>query len=202
MKLVASILLTATVASAAWARETSSMEARVGENPFPATPRCFEALSTPEQEVTVENGTNVILEVDSNGQSVGRLNFEPGLRSAFFGMRLINLVGNVDRIHIHCNASGFAGALAVDVVSAMETATIPLSQLSDQQNGQITGTITNKNIVTGNACADLGIINIAGLKSAALKGLLYFNVHTDVFPSGELRGQIYASNDACVQQNQ
>ena len=75
------------------------------------------------------------------------------------------LIGNVTAAHVH----GFAGAGVNAVVL------IPLS-LTGTTNGTITGggTITN----TGSNFASV------------LAGLTYINIHSNVFPGGEIRGQV------------
>mmetsp|Transcript_28280 Transcript_28280/g.54970 ORF Transcript_28280/g.54970 Transcript_28280/m.54970 type:complete len:176 (+) Transcript_28280:69-596(+) len=144
-------------------------------------PRCFAALSTPEQEIVPgPNGTFVVPEVRSNGFSEGVLRFDKGLTKAYVDVQVKNLNGTLDRVHIHCAPAGVGGGLAVDV--------FPGTLDADLNSGIVRGYLTNMDILAN--CPNIN--NIASLKAAAEDGGLYFNIHTDVFPAGELRGQLYS----------
>jgi len=83
--------------------------------------------------------------------------------------------GTITAAHFHCAAAGEDGPPAVVI-----------------QVG--TTTITNEDIrpIVGNPVCGVTINNIASLLNATLQGVIYANVHTDLFPAGELRGQIFA----------
>jgi hypothetical protein len=59
-------------------------------------------------------------------------------------------------------------------------------------------TLTNDNW-SGTDCTPLvgqPVNNIAALRDAMDEGLVYFNLHTGAFPSGEVRGQMGQGDDA------
>ncbi|VAW59035.1 hypothetical protein MNBD_GAMMA08-799 [hydrothermal vent metagenome] len=102
------------------------------------------------------------------------LDFADDLSSATYTLNVANS-GTITAAHFHCAAAGVNGPPAVTI-----------------QVG--TTTITNADIrpVVGNAVCGVTINNIASLLNATLQGVIYANIHTDLFPAGELRGQIFA----------
>ncbi len=102
------------------------------------------------------------------------LEFAEDLSSMTYTLNVANS-GTVTAAHFHCAPAGEDGPPAV----AIEAGTF---------------TITNEDIlpVIGNEVCGVTINNIASLLNATLQGVIYANVHTDLFPAGELRGQIFA----------
>ncbi|HED34179.1 MAG TPA: CHRD domain-containing protein [Gammaproteobacteria bacterium] len=104
------------------------------------------------------------------------LDFANDLSSATYTLNTLN-TGTITAAHFHCAAAGVDGPPAVNI----EVGTF---------------TITNEDIrpIIGNAVCGVTINNIASLLNATLQGVIYANIHTDLFPAGELRGQIFTPN--------
>jgi len=104
------------------------------------------------------------------------LEFSNDLSSATYTVNAVN-TGTITAAHFHCAAAGTDGPPAVAIEIGMTT------------------TITNADIlpVVGNNVCGVTINNIASLLNATLQGVIYANIHTDLFPAGELRGQIYTA---------
>ncbi|VAW58854.1 hypothetical protein MNBD_GAMMA11-620 [hydrothermal vent metagenome] len=104
------------------------------------------------------------------------LDFANDLSSATYTLNTLN-TGTITAAHFHCAAAGEDGPPAVNI----EVGTF---------------TITNEDIrpIIGNAVCGVTINNIASLLNATLQGVIYANIHTDLFPAGELRGQIFTPN--------
>jgi len=102
------------------------------------------------------------------------LEFAEDLSSMTYTLNVANS-GTITAAHFHCAPAGEDGPPAV----AIEVGTF---------------TVTNADIlpVIGNEVCGVTINNIASLLNATLQGVIYANVHTDLFPAGELRGQIFS----------
>jgi hypothetical protein len=104
------------------------------------------------------------------------------------------LQGTVTQAHIHAGQSGVNGGI---IIWLCQTATnVDPTGLSPQcpQEGTVQGTITAANVIatagppTGGQQFSAG--DFAAALSAIRAGTAYANVHTNLSPSGEIRGQI------------
>jgi hypothetical protein len=92
-------------------------------------------------------------------------------------------LANVTAAHFHCHRAGQNGVVAFGLI-APGACTLA--------NDQINCTLTNADVTPGDCVPDIGrpVNNIAALAFAMRDGLIYFNVHTMAFGTGELRGQM------------
>ena len=101
------------------------------------------------------------------------------------------LQGTVTQSHIHVGQLGVNGSI---VIFLCQTATNPdptgLAPECPQQ-GSVTGEITTANVIAGaTASQQLASGDLAAVIPAIRAGAAYANVHTNVSPGGEIRGQI------------
>ena len=117
--------------------------------------------------------------------ATGRIeaSFDKGFTKVRVNLRIDNLTGTFAAAHFHCGRPGQNGPVAFGLVAPG-----PL-----QFDGKgVRGTLTNLDF-TGADCTELvgrPVNTIAALAFAMRNGLIYANVHTDVFPAGEHRGQM------------
>ena len=101
------------------------------------------------------------------------------------------LQGTVTQSHIHVGQLGVNGSV---VIFLCQTATNPdPTGLAPQcpQQGTVAGTITAANVIAGaTASQQLEAGDLAAVITAIRAGAAYANVHTDLSPGGEIRGQI------------
>jgi len=101
------------------------------------------------------------------------------------------LQGTVTQSHIHVGQLGVNGSI---VVFLCQTATNPdPTGLAPQcpQEGTVKGTITAANIIAGaTATQQLLASDITAVLTAIRAGAAYANVHTNLSPGGEIRGQV------------
>ena len=105
------------------------------------------------------------------------------------------LQGNVTQSHIHVGQLGVNGSI---VIFLCQTATNPdPTGLAPQcpQEGIVTGTITSANVIPGAPPnpQQLAAGDLAAVITAIRAGAAYANVHTNLSPGGEIRGQIRTS---------
>jgi hypothetical protein len=106
------------------------------------------------------------------------------------------LQGTVTQGHIHVAQLSVNGSI---VIWLCQTATPFLDPTGHApqcpQQGTVTGTITAANVIAGSmAPQQLTAGDLAEVIAAMRAGAAYANVHTDLSPGGEIRGQIRASN--------
>jgi hypothetical protein len=103
------------------------------------------------------------------------------------------LQGTVTQGHIHVAQRGVNGSI---VIWLCDTTTNPGPEGTQTcpQSGTITGTITAANVVAGATTSQqLMAGDLAAVIEAIRARVSYANVHTDLSPGGEIRGQIRAS---------
>jgi hypothetical protein len=129
-----------------------------------------------------------------------RATINRGDQSIDFELRYSGLQGTVQQGHLHVAQPSVNGSI---VVWLCETATPfldPTGLAEPCQPGQATeavikGTITSANVITGSmAGQQLTAGDLAEVIRAMRAGAVYVNVHTNLSPGGEIRGQIRASN--------
>ncbi|MFZ2508920.1 MAG: CHRD domain-containing protein [Steroidobacteraceae bacterium] len=165
MKLFSTSILAATVLA------VSSMAS--------ADDREFEAFLSGAQEMP-----------SANTPAIGRITakFDRAFTSVTVDLKVINLVGTFAAAHFHCNRPGANGPVAFGLVNPG-----PLTF----DGRRIRGTLTNANFTGADCTGPTGrpVNNIAALAFAMRDGLVYANVHTNVFPGGEIRGQMLEADE-------
>ncbi len=131
--------------------------------------------------------------VESSGFARAVVTFDAGLTEARVDVRFRGLVGTVTRLHFHCNVAGANGPIALGLIDFVD----PDNDNSDVVTlgrGRISGRLTNADFPAEEpdceGTIDRPINNIASLAQAIEEGGVYWNLHTDAFPAGELRGQV------------
>jgi hypothetical protein len=117
--------------------------------------------------------------IDDDGTSIR-------YRETFSGLQ-----GTVTQSHIHVGQLSVNGSV---VIFLCQTATNPdPTGLAPQcpQEGTVTGRITAANVIAGaTASQQLVASDLAAIITAIRAGAAYANVHTNLSPGGEIRGQI------------
>jgi hypothetical protein len=101
------------------------------------------------------------------------------------------LQGKITQSHIHVGQLSIGGSV---VIFLCQTSTNPdPTGLAPQcpQEGTVDGVITSANVIAGSqAPQQLAAGDLAAVVTAIRAGATYANVHTDLSPGGEIRGQI------------
>ena len=128
----------------------------------------------------------------ANGEFVGMIRDE---QSIDYHFTYTGLQGMVTQAHIHAAQPNVNGSI---VIWLCQTATNPGpagTPTCTAGSGTFTGTITAANVVAGaTASQQLAAGELAEVIAAMRAGAVYVNVHTDLSPGGEIRGQISASS--------
>jgi CHRD domain len=115
----------------------------------------------------------------------------PGGDAIVYRERYGGLQAPVTQSHIHVGGPGVNGSI---VIFLCQTAANPdPTGLAPQcpQEGIVTGTITTANVIAGGtATQQLAAGDLSAVITAIHAGFAYANVHTQLSPGGEIRGQI------------
>ncbi len=100
----------------------------------------------------------------------------------------------ITQAHVHVGASGANGAVILflcQTAAAPAPDTVPTPPTCPATPGVVTGTLTAVDLIPS---AGDGITNFADAIAALKAENTYVNVHSDMYPTGEIRGQISADD--------
>jgi CHRD domain-containing protein len=129
--------------------------------------------------------------VSTTGTGTFTATIAPNGKAILYSETYSGLQGTVTQSHIHVGQLGVNGSI---VIFLCQTATNPdptgLAPACPQE-GTVSGTITAANVIAGAmAPQQLAAGDLAGVIAAIGAGAAYANVHTNISPGGEIRGQI------------
>ncbi len=109
-----------------------------------------------------------------------------------YELTYINTTRPVNQAHIHFAQSGVNGAVVVFLCSNLKPPQGVPAPPACPGSGTVSGSLGAVNVTDLAADQGIGAGQFDALLAAMRAGTAYVNVHTDPFPSGELRGQIEA----------
>jgi hypothetical protein len=104
-----------------------------------------------------------------------------------FRLRYGDLSSPVQQAHIHFGQKNVAGGIAVFLCSNLGNG--PAGTQACPQSGEVTGTITAAQVI-GPGPQGISPGEFGELLRAIRAGVAYVNVHSQTFPTGEIRGQL------------
>jgi len=134
------------------------------------------------------SGAQEVPEVVTPATGKIKAKFDKGFTAVTVDLKIEDLVGSLTGAHFHCARPGANGPVALGLMSPG-----PLSF----DGKRIRGTLTNADFAGADCLPTIGrpVNNIVALAFAMQDGLIYVNVHSDVNPSGEIRGQMRKKDD-------
>ena len=132
------------------------------------------------------SGAQEVADVSTDAEGTITARFDEELTEVKIKLKVKNSAGMFTKAHFHCALPGENGFIAFGLVDPG-----PLAF----DRGKVEGTLTNADF-TGADCDLIGrpVNNIAALAFAMRDGLIYINVHSTEFGSGEIRGQMLPDN--------
>lgn len=119
-----------------------------------------------------------------------RASFGPGDQSITWTLTFEALQAPSTQAHIHFGAPRTAGGVTVWLCSNLASPPTPAGvPPCATTTGTVSGTITAANVV-GPTAQGIAPGELSELVTAIRSGMAYANVHSTMFPSGEIRGQI------------
>lgn len=117
---------------------------------------------------------------NSRGSGMATVDYSAMNNDFTYTLAWANLTGNATMAHIHYGAPGVNGPIVV-----------PFFMMTMPGTDTLTGTLTQADVTPA-----AGINTIADVAAAIESGNAYVNIHTMMYPAGELRGQLAVSSSA------
>jgi len=154
------------------------------------------AVASAEQIKADLTGYEEVPSVSTVSTGEFRAHISPDGESIDYELSYSGLQGTVQQSHIHVAQLSVNGSI---VIWLCQTATPFLDPTGHApqcpQSGTVTGTITSANVIAGSmAPQQLAAGHLAEVIAAIRAGAAYANVHTNLSPGGEIRGQITGSS--------
>jgi hypothetical protein len=105
--------------------------------------------------------------------------------------------GQVLQAHIHFAQPGVNGGIMTFLCSNLGNGPAG-TQVCPPSGGTISGTIEADDIIASAAAQGVNAGNMFEFTRALLQNVTYVNVHTDLFPGGEVRGNIVKNAEAAA----
>ena len=135
--------------------------------------------------------TPAAVSTDASGEFRAMIN--RGDQSIDYELTYSGLQGTITQAHIHVAQLSVTGSIVIWFCQTA-TNTGPAGTQTCPQSGTVTGHITAENVIAGStASQQLTAGDLAEVIRAIRAGAAYVNVHTNLSPGGEIRGQIRAS---------
>ena len=104
------------------------------------------------------------------------------------------LQASVTQAHIHVAQKSVNGVIVIWLCGTTANPGPTGTPTCTPGSGSFTGTVAASNVVVGTNTQQLASGELAEVIAAMRAGAAYVNVHTSATPTGEIRGQIRASN--------
>jgi len=130
----------------------------------------------------------------SNATATLDLDLDRNAQTLTFKLTYANLGSAVVQSHIHFGKVHVAGGVVVFFcANPPASAMAPAGTQACPASGTVTGTLKAADVV-GPAGQNIAAGNFDGLEDALESNTAYGNIHTTLFPAGEIRGQIHRGN--------
>jgi hypothetical protein len=135
------------------------------------------------------------LTINSGGSGEFKAKISKDGTSIDYALSYSGLSSNVRQAHIHFGRPAISGGIVLFLCTNLPPpAGVPTPQACPVASGTITGTLTAADVIpVPGQGIDAGAPGFAEMVAAMRRGAAYANVHTNTFPTGEIRGPLSAS---------
>jgi hypothetical protein len=150
---------------------------------------CLPAIARDEVVIVPLRGFEEVPAVSSAAKGFFKARINEAAGTIQYELRYEALQGDIRQAHIHVGQRGVNGGVSVFLC---QTTANPdptgLSPTCGPAPATVTGTLTSANVI-GPTGQGIAATEFAELVRAIRAGVAYVNVHSSVFPGGEVRGQ-------------
>ena len=133
-------------------------------------------------------GFDEVPSISTTGIGTFTMVIEPGDAAYTYTLTYSGLTGNVLQAHTHIAQKGVNGGIMVFYCTNLGNG--PAGTQACPASGTITGRVTAADVIGGAAAQGVSPGEFAEVLRAIRAGFAYTNVHSNLFPGGEIRGQI------------
>ena len=134
------------------------------------------------------SGFNEVPPINTNGTGTFKATFDEHTGQLNYTITFSGLGSNVTQSHVHFAEPGVSGGVMFFLCTNLGNGPAG-TPACPATGGTVTGTITSASIVAINA-QNLTATDLTSVLKIMRNGVGYANVHTTVFPAGEIRGQV------------
>jgi hypothetical protein len=169
------------VGVAAFAVAASADGGGGGSKPFTITERLSGFHETP-------------LALSTSGQGSIRLRIDPQAGTIAYTVRYANLEGAVTQSHIHFGSPSQTGGISVFLCSNLGNGPAGTPACPTTNPGEVSGLLDSSDVI-GPAAQGITAGQFSELLAAIRADSTYANVHSTLYPAGEIRNQLSAHED-------
>ena len=131
----------------------------------------------------------------STGKATLKLSVDKTAETLTYSLTYSGLA-NVTQSHIHFGKEHVAGGIMVFFCTNLANGPVGTPACPDDTGGEVTvtGTVTAMGVV-GPTAQNITAGDFAAVVAALASNTVYGNIHTKLFPAGEIRGQVHADKD-------
>ena len=131
----------------------------------------------------------------STGRATLKLSVDKTAETLTYSLTYSGLA-NVTQSHIHFGKEHVAGGIMVFFCTNLANGPVGTPACPDDTGGEVTvtGTVTATGVV-GPTAQNITAGDFAAVVAALASNTVYGNIHTKLFPAGEIRGQVHADKD-------
>ena len=133
-------------------------------------------------------GFEEVPSISTTGTGTFTMVIEPGDAAYTYTLTYSGLTGSVQQAHTHIAQKGVNGGIMVFYCTNLGNG--PAGTQACPASGTITGRVTAADVIGGAAAQGVSPGEFAEVLRAIRAGFAYTNVHSNLFPGGEIRGQI------------
>ena len=133
-------------------------------------------------------GYEEVPSISTTGTGTFTMVIEPGDAAFTYELTYSGLTGNVLQAHTHIAQKGVNGGIMVFYCTNLGNG--PAGTQACPASGTVTGRVTAADVIGGAAAQGVSPGEFAEVLKAIRAGFAYTNVHSNLFPGGEIRGQI------------
>jgi hypothetical protein len=126
--------------------------------------------------------------LSSTGQGTFSMTIDPDEMGFSYRLTYSGLTGTVLQSHIHLGQKGVNGGIMIFFCTNLGNG--PVGTQNCPQSGTITGQVSAADVIGGAAAQGIAPGEFAEVLRAIRAGVAYVNVHSNIFPGGEIRGQV------------
>jgi len=127
--------------------------------------------------------------LSTDGSGHFRARIDEGKRTITYRLTYENLEGDVQQAHIHLGGKSQSGGISVFLCSNLGNGPAGTQKCPDPP-AVVTGTIMAANVI-GPTAQGIGAGQFTELVRAIKHDTTYTNVHSTLYPGGEIRGQLH-----------
>lgn len=128
--------------------------------------------------------------ISSTAGGTFSMTIAPGDTSFTYELTYSGLTGSVQQAHIHVGQKSVNGGIVVFYCTNLGNGPAGTQLCPGPNSGSVSGTIAPVDVIGGANAQGVAPGQFDEVLRAIRSGFVYVNVHTNLFPGGEIRGQL------------